>query len=875
MEDPINRSEEIFRKAYIMSPDSVNINRLSDGLYISVNEGFKHITGYSEEEIIGKTSLEVSIWVGSDDRDKLVRGLKAHGKVANLETRFRMKDGTIRYGMMSAAIIDIGGVPHILSLTRDITQRKEIEHALRESETRYRELIELAPDGILLGSHEGIITGANSKMLKISGKTLDELIGKSINVLFLPDELEKNPLRYDLVQKGESVTIERNILRSDGIVVPVEMHTKMMPDKTYQLICHDITGRRNSEDELRKLSRAVEQSPASIVITDTNGKIEYINQKLCDITGYSREELSGKNPRIWSSHEKTSEEYKEFWNTINAGLDWKGEFHNRKKSGELYWESATVSSIKNEKNEITHFLGIKEDITLRKILEEKTIASEQRYRELFLDNPIPSYIFDETTLEFIEVNDATVFNYGYSRDEFKSMTLKDIRFPEDVPGLLDEIKKLGKDVFHSTTMCHRRKNGTPFPVEITSHSLPEKNNRKARLVMAIDITESVKASEQMILAREKAEASDRLKTMFLNNISHEVRTPLNGILGFTEIISQTDLSVQDRKDAIAMLTESSYRLLNTITNYMDISLLTSGSMSVANFDFFPVTILKNLFIQYKTICTDRNLAFFLEVPNKSENLSVSSDKEIFQKIMTHLLDNAVKFTEKGRIHFGFKILEGNLEFYVKDTGFGISKDSLEKVFNRFTKEDNGPARKSEGSGLGLSIAKGMIEIIGSSIKVESEVGAGSTFSFRIPFLKQSKESFSSTSYPENKKLAADTLILVAEDDQTNFFYLKALLKLETGATVLHASDGREAIELFKANPDIGLILMDMKMPDIDGFEATKQIKQIRQDVPVIAITAYAMSGDKERVLAAGCDGYISKPISKKNLLKKMAEFVKI
>jgi len=167
MEDPIKRSEEIFRKVFTMSPDSVNINRLSDGLYVSVNEGFKHVTGYSEEEIIGKTSFEVSIWVDSDDRDNLVRGLKADGKVANMETRFRMKDGTIKYGMMSAAVIDLEGIPHILSMTRDITQRKEIEHALMESETRYRELIELAPDGILLGSHEGIITGANSSIREV------------------------------------------------------------------------------------------------------------------------------------------------------------------------------------------------------------------------------------------------------------------------------------------------------------------------------------------------------------------------------------------------------------------------------------------------------------------------------------------------------------------------------------------------------------------------------------------------------------------------------------------------------------------------------------------------------------------------------------
>ncbi len=874
MKESIKDNEQFFRKAFDLSPDAINVNRMHDGLYVMVNEGFTNISGYSKEELIGRSSLELNIWADPEDREKLVKGLKESGKLSNLETRFRMKSGEIRHGILSAVLFNIDGIPHILSLTRDITDRKGFEDALKKSEAKYRQLMDLAPDGIMLGSHDGTITGVNSSMLKLTGRTSEELIGFNGEMLFSPEEHKSNPLRYDLLNIGELVKKERNILRPEGTSVPVEMHTTMMPDGTYQTFYHDISERRNAENELRKLSRAVEQNPTAIVITDPGGTIEYVNPKLCETTGYYIEELIGQNPSIWSSYEKSKEEYREFWETIKSGKEWKGEFHNRNKNGELFWESALVSPIKNEKNEITHFLGIKEDITLRKILEEKTISSEKRYREIFVANPIPSFIFYEDTLEFIEVNEAALLNYGYSSDEFAIMTLKDIRPPEDISAFVGMLKDIWKDPIHNTVNRHMRKDRSIFPADITSHSLPEKNGRRSRLMMATDITERVKAAEQMKFAKEKAEASDNLKTTFLNNISHEVRTPLNGIMGFVDIISQPDLTDRDKKESFMMLVESSNRLLDTITNYMDISLLTSGSMSVVIKDFNPVAVMKELFNNYEKLCLEKTLRLVLDIPDHYEELTVSSDGEIFSKAFSHILDNAIKFTDYGSIHFGLRNTSGHLEFYVKDTGLGISQSSLKSIFDPFFKGVHVLSGQSQGSGLGLTIAKGLIELLGGKISVKSDTGKGSTFSFIIPSWSDSLNFLSRTEEPEVlKKQAANPLIMIAEDDETNFFYLNALLKFETNAQVIHASNGREAIDLFKTNPDIAIILMDIKMPEIDGLEATRQIKQLNKEIPIIGITAYSMSGDKERVLAAGCDGYISKPINKKNLLEKIEEYI--
>jgi signal transduction histidine kinase len=397
-----------------------------------------------------------------------------------------------------------------------------------------------------------------------------------------------------------------------------------------------------------------------------------------------------------------------------------------------------------------------------------------------------------------------------------------------------------------------------------------------------DITERKRAENElkkvaglMKLAKEKAEASDKLKTTFLNNISHELRTPLNGILGFAEIMSQTDISEEERRVSLSMLFESSDRLLNTITNYMDISLINSGNMSLHKKDFLPEKILRELYASEVVKCSARNLELFLEIPERTEKLAIFSDPEILRKILTHLLRNAIKFTEKGSIKFGYTVHKTELEFFVKDTGIGIGKESLKSVFKHFVKEDRGPLKISEGSGLGLSISKGLAEHLGGKIRVESEKGIGSSFFFTVPVEKEIEYNISLQVGKEQKENKKTSSILVAEDDLVNFFYLKTLLRQNTSAEIIHASNGKEAVDKFRENPDIDIILMDIKMPVMDGLEATRHIKAINRDVPVIAITAYAMAGDEARIMDAGCDYYLIKPINKKLLLERMAEYIEL
>ena len=249
--------------------------------------------------------------------------------------------------------------------------------------------------------------------------------------------------------------------------------------------------------------------------------------------------------------------------------------------------------------------------------------------------------------------------------------------------------------------------------------------------------------------------------------------------------------------------------------------------------------------------------------------------EIFQKILSQLLSNAINFTEKGSISFGYIINGTNLEFFVRDTGIGIAKESIGNIFNHFVKEERDPSKPSEGSGLGLSIVKGMVDIIGGIIHVESEIEVGSTFYLTLPIHSENEKGVSIPDSPASKKVKNNATILVAEDDDANFYYINAVLTRETGAKVLHAGNGKEAVELYRTHPDIVLILMDIKMPIMDGFEATRLIKSINTKIPVIAITAYAMLGDENRIIEAGCDGYLSKPINRRMLIEKIGEFINL
>lgn len=386
----------------------------------------------------------------------------------------------------------------------------------------------------------------------------------------------------------------------------------------------------------------------------------------------------------------------------------------------------------------------------------------------------------------------------------------------------------------------------------------------------IDITDKKRNELDLIKAKEKAEASDKLKTSFINNISHEIRTPLNGILGFTEVLTDPNLPTAEKETYLAMLYNSSDRLINTVTNFLDISLLTSGTQMVYKKEIELKSLMEQMIEKFKGAGLVKKLTLSLEVPEDEQDIRIITDKDILEKILYQLMDNAIKFTPEGSISLGYKTNDDEMLFFVRDTGIGILPENQKQIFDNFMQENTATTRGYEGSGLGLAIAKGFVELLGGRIWLDSEREKGTTFYFFIP-LEQKIGSFKPKSAGDaSTQIRHKQTILVAEDDETNFFYINILLKNDS-INILHAWNGIEAVELCQDHPEVELVLMDLKMPEMDGFEATMHIKAMRPDLPVIAVSAYMSSEDKHRAIVAGCDEFITKPIRKEQLLKKMEE----
>jgi signal transduction histidine kinase len=405
--------------------------------------------------------------------------------------------------------------------------------------------------------------------------------------------------------------------------------------------------------------------------------------------------------------------------------------------------------------------------------------------------------------------------------------------------------------------------------------IKEKEKREKELIVLNTLLdnqnkEQEKQAIELIKAKEQAEKSDKLKSAFLANMSHEIRTPMNGILGFAELLKEPDLTSNEQQEFIRIIGESGSRMLNTINNIIDISKLESG-LTTVNIKASNINEqIEFIYKFFKPEIERKGIQFLFRNSLSSKDTVINTDIEKVIAVLTSLVKNAIKFTSGGSIEFGYEKKGKYLEFYVKDTGIGIPKRMHKIIFERFRKSSEPYDRNYEGSGLGLSIAKSYVEMLGGKIWVKSEVMGGSIFYFTVPYAAVSEEKsiIKNAISPENKEVRIKKLkILIVEDDETSYLFLKRLLR-ELSNEILPAKTGLDAVTACINNPDLDLVLMDIQMSGMDGYETTRQIRQFNKDVIIIAQTAYAFSGDREMALAAGCNDYISKPI-KKTLLKAL------
>lgn len=390
-----------------------------------------------------------------------------------------------------------------------------------------------------------------------------------------------------------------------------------------------------------------------------------------------------------------------------------------------------------------------------------------------------------------------------------------------------------------------------------------------------EITERKRIEKQLKEAKLQAEMANNYKNQFLANVSHEIRTPISGMVGFASLLRKEDLDVESKKLYIDIIESSSKQLLNLVNDIIDISRIEAGELKMSKAPCELHKILKEtetLFEQLKHARGKQNLKIRLNLSGKDEALFIVTDPDRLKQILINLIGNALKFTETGGVDFGYELENDRLKFYVSDTGIGMSEDDLKLVFERFKRTEQAH-KKYEGTGLGLAITKGLLDLLGGDISVHSEVGRGSVFTFTIPYEPSKPEQVKS---PEEQVTDTERLrgkkILIAEDEKINRMYLEIILK-DLPIQIFWARNGLEAVEIFSENRDINLVLMDIKMPLMDGEEAMQKILAWKPGTRIVAQTANALSSDREKYLESGFVDHISKPIDKKQLIRIMEKWV--
>lgn len=626
----------------------------------------------------------------------------------------------------------------------------------------------------------------------------------------------------------------------------------------------NIRKKKEAEKQLRVLSRVVEQNPASIVITDYKGNIEYVNPKFTQQTGYTPEEVIGKNPRILKSGNKSSEEYKILWETITSGREWRGEFENVKKNGEIYFESAVISPIADEQGVITQFVAVKEDVT-----EKKMVDKQVRLLAHSLESISECVLVTDNNDRIIYNNESFNKTYGYKQGEVLGKHRNILLAPDIIPGEGENILQETRKGYWRGEVMNQRKDGTLFPVLLsTSEIIDEKELPLAQISVAMDITEMIRSRDELMQAKARAEESDRLKTAILNNMSHEIRTPMNAIMGFSSLMAEADEA--DKNSYAEIIIKSSNQLLAVIDEVILLSRLQSEKMSITYAGFSPAESIRDIFSMFGLRELKKGIELKMNIPGEHKDLKILTDGNKIRQVLTNLVSNAIKFTPKGIIEFGFAVEKEYIEYYVKDTGYGIPEKEQHRIFDTFYRGEQAISSAIGGTGLGLSISKELVELLGGTIGLTSEPNNGSRFYFTIP-IKTLKPGIGSRNVAKHVSVnTKDLTVLVADDELVNCHYLEVLLKNKV-KRVDRALNGQEAVELALKN-NYDLILMDIKMPVMGGIEATKILKAQLPDLSIVAQTAFTLPEEAAVILEAGCDDILCKPVKKEPLMEMINKY---
>jgi len=666
----------------------------------------------------------------------------------------------------------------------------------------------------------------------------------------------------------------------------------------------DISDKVKADEALLRTQYSIDNITDGIFWVDESARFIFANKPACVNLEYSMEELL--TLKVFDiDHGFTESNWGAHWDQILARDSFVIESVHYTKNGRPIPVEVTVNRVEYEG--MVYNCAIARDITTRKKAEEELLIAKKKTEEneqrlLTFINSIPDIIcYKDGKGNWLLANDADlelfclkgIDYYGkndlqlseYTNQIYKNSFATCMKTDEKAW----EKKSISKGVEIIPTVTGAKKVYEVYKVP----TFYKNGDRKGLAVIGRDISELHETQEILVAAKEKAEQSDRLKSAFLANMSHEIRTPMNGILGFADLLSTRELTGEQQSHYLKIIEKSGKRMLNIINDIVDISKIESGLSNLVISNTGINHIMEEVYSFFKPEADEKELLLSYHTALPSGDAFVQTDADKVHAILANLVKNALKYTHQGSIEFGYRLSTGSgsddskhgwhgseranksaeLEFYVKDTGIGISKDRQEAVFERFIQADIADRMAYQGAGLGLAISKAYVEMLGGKIWLESDEGIGSRFYFTLPYdIPMENEPHEPTSSATDSHDAPGKLkILIAEDDEASEILLTILAK-DFCRELLIAKTGYETIDACRDNPDIDLILMDIQMPEMGGYEATRQIRALNKEVIIIAQTAFGLEGDREKSLTAGCNDYISKPIDRDEFLELIHKY---
>jgi PAS domain S-box-containing protein len=719
---------------------------------IRVNRAFTKLSGISKEDAEGKKCYNIFPGTHCHTSECPLNKIKNGEDRIEMDVKKKNAQGKVTPGILNSVAFkgQNGEVLGIIEDFKDISKRIEAEAALKRTEQQFSIFMDNLPLGVFIKDENLKSVYLNKNMDNIYSN--ENCQGKTPQEIFSEEYAKRVILEDKKVLNGEVLVVEDQLPDKKGNVKTYQTHKFRYRgiDNTWQIggVSLDITEKKKTEQNLKILSNAIHHSPACVIITNLNSQIQFVNPSFTQITGYYPDDVINKEISLLNADNNSNSKYEEAMSCVLSGKDWQGEFHHQKKNGEKYWELASISPVKNDSDEISHFVIISEDITTRK-----------------------------------------------------------------------------------------------------------------------------KSEKELIDAKEKAEESNKLKTAFLANLSHEIRTPMNAIIGFSNLLLDQDMSYDEKVKLNSLINDNSHNLLKLIDDVIDISKIQAGDIEFNKTDCNLNKLLLDLYVSFSIkVENDNNKDIHLSLQKNTQNSDFSflTDSARLKQILFNLIENAIKFTSKGFVEFGYSIIEeeNKVQFYVIDSGIGISSEKFDMIYDLFRQADESFTREHGGTGIGLTIAKKLVDHLNGEIWIQSTPKQGTNIYFTLPLKEQEPKSEEPEIIPGIKYNWQNKVVLVADDINLNYQLIEEILS-PTKATILWAKDGQEAVDLCLNNNNIDLVLMDINMPVMDGMMATKKIKEHNKELKIIGQTAYILENDREKCLNAGFDNYISKPIEIKSFLSSI------